>query len=94
MIEEEKRIKLVNAEFLKPRASCEIPILTCTIYVLLSAMKKKYRKLLSCKKAENRQEYSRKRVFFKKKAFPGDTEVYEKKIIIYLKTMRKIEPSW
>lgn len=55
-------------------------------------MKKKYRKLLPCKKAENKQAYSRKR-FFLTKAFPADTKVYDK-TDLYLKTMRKIDPSW
>lgn len=40
-------------------------------------MKKKYKKLLPCKKAENRQAYSRRR-FFLTKAFLADTKVYEK----------------
>lgn len=91
MIKKEKLIKVVNTEFLKPQVSCEIMIFTYTIYLLLSPMQKKYSKLLPCKKAKNKQVYSKR--FFLNKAFPDDTEVYEK-IDIYLKTMRNIDPRW
>lgn len=69
--------KVVNTGFLKAWVSCEIPILTCMICLSLSLMKKKGRKLLPWKEAQNQQASSRRSFF---KMFSLQILTYMKKI--------------
>lgn len=69
-------IQVVNTDFLKAQVSCEIPILTCMIYLSLSIMKEKRWKASSMERGTKQTGILKEEVL--KKVFLADSEVYEK----------------